>query len=140
VDEQLERLRRAHRKDPADEAARRALARALENAGRFDDAWELLEASEGDGARAALADLAARSPRATLARRARLERAASLARKKQARVVALLPWLMPFLTSRDANLMHQGLEAVRRFTHADGPPLGPDLLARLLDGDEGEAA
>jgi hypothetical protein len=63
-----------------------------------------------------------------------------IARAGTAHAVALLPWLIPLLTCRDPQLAAQALEIVRRLTDRDGPPFDADLLARLLERNEGEAA
>ncbi|MEZ0230447.1 MAG: hypothetical protein ACAI25_17625, partial [Planctomycetota bacterium] len=72
-------------------------------------------------------------------------RARSLAEKiiersGTSQAVALLPWLVPLLATRDPALVTRALEAVRRLTRRDGPPFDVDLIARLLKTDEGEAA
>jgi hypothetical protein len=85
VDEQLETLRRAVSRDPGDRVQAIRYAGALERAGRFEEAWKLLD---GIDAREELATLARRNPgpvlerlRALDYRRARLmlERLASIA-------------------------------------------------------------
>jgi hypothetical protein len=65
VDEKLESLRRALRKDPDDVSVAVRLASVLVKAGRFDDAWELLDARDQ---REALVALATENPRGVLAR------------------------------------------------------------------------
>jgi len=229
VDEKLEALKRAVKKDPGDPAAAVRYASALEKAGRFDEAWELLSGADAGEALAALARL---SPLRVLDRlraldyhRARLmmeqlaglglpdhpaivllasaksddpilkllaqrtitasfdlgsyispeylnnrvewggfgpgfiddrpavrpiaERKRASARSFALRVLeksgsanalALLPWLIPLLTSGDAALAARALEAVRRLTHRDHPPFDTDLLARLLEQKQGEPA
>jgi hypothetical protein len=46
--------------------------------------------------------------------------------------VALLPWLVPFITSRDPELASQALALVRRLTDRDGPPFPVEVIAREL--------
>lgn len=46
--------------------------------------------------------------------------------------VALLPWLVPLLTSHDPVLAAKALALVRRLTDRDGPPFPVEVLAREL--------
>ncbi|HZV01549.1 MAG TPA: hypothetical protein VFF73_32855 [Planctomycetota bacterium] len=63
-----------------------------------------------------------------------------LERAGKAPSVALLPWLVALITSRDPELAAKALDMVRRMTGSEGPPFDAELLARLLERNEGEAA
>ena len=68
---------------------------------------------------------------------ARRERWRGSARQKFDRagkegIVALLPWLVPFLTAQDPELASQALAVVRRLTDRDGPPFPVEVIAREL--------
>ena len=217
MDEHVESLRRALREDPSDLSSALKLAAALEKAGRFDEAWELLESRE---APEALAGLAAQNSTAVLRRllrldysraRAMIDRLAAIGQSRHAALLSLachkdrvlrghalkalavesrevpelrgvapetlldnldrpdptgpdrrirwrgfahklmdrggsaqaallLPWLVPMLTCNDPVLAGRALAIVRRLTDRDGPPFDAELLARLLQQNEGEAA
>jgi hypothetical protein len=49
-----------------------------------------------------------------------------------AQAVALLPWLVPLLTSREPVLAGRALELVRRMTDRDGPPFPVEALVKAL--------
>ncbi len=129
MDEAVEALRRALRKDPGDLIVATRLANALEKVGHFDEAWELLDCRD---MKDALAALASRDPRGVLARLRSLDyRRARLMIDRLVAVGHSRHPVLVFLAS-DSDDGPLRRIASRVIATAEAVAHTPDLMAQLL--------